>query len=278
MKILLILLMMLPVTVLYGHELEMINLKHRSADELLPLIRPLLDKDEMVSGMNYQLILRVSQPHFAQIRRILDDIDTAPRRLNITVMQDVDSDTVARLTELSGSVGAGNNARIIYPGGAGLAQDRLNARIISTRQLEDDKKTQQLQVIEGNRALVHTGQMVSLPQRQVMQTAWGAQVIETMQYRDVGSGFYVLPRIHGDIATLEITTQNEVLSSDQNSASMPAMRTQNSTTVISGHLGEWMVVGGLVRHGSSDGSTITTRSRSSMNEQHTVLIRVDEVN
>jgi type II secretory pathway component GspD/PulD (secretin) len=101
-----------------------------------------------------------------------------------------------------------------------------------------------------------------------------------MQYRDVGSGFYVLPRIHGDIATLEITTQNDALSSDQSQSSggAPIMRTQNSTTVISGRLGEWIAVGGVVRQGSSDNSSITTRSRSSLNEQHNVLIRVDEAN
>lgn len=256
-------------------ELEIINLKHRNAEELIPVIRPLLDKDEMVSGMNYQLILRASTRNIAQIKRLLEGIDTLPRSLKITVMQNVDSDTVARLTEISGSVGVGN-ARISAPGSAG--RDGLNARIISTRSLEDDKKTQQLQVLEGNRALVRSGQSVPVPQRQVVQNAWGTQVIETTQYRDVSSGFYVLPRIHGDTVTLEISAQNDSLVPNQNAGNYPATRIQNTSSIVSGRLGEWINVGGGGQQSSTDNSTITTRSTSRLNEERNVLIKVEEVN
>ncbi|MFA6972267.1 MAG: hypothetical protein WC208_12825 [Gallionella sp.] len=260
-------------------ELEIINLKHRNAEELIPIIRPLLDKDEMVSGMNYQLILRASPRNIAQIRRLLDGIDTLPRSLKITVMQNVDSETIARLTEISGSIGLGRNARITLPGsnGAGTGQDGLNARIISTRSLEDDKKTQQLQVLEGNRALVRSGQTVPVPQRQVVQNAWGTQVIETTQYRDVASGFYVLPRIHGDTVTLEISAQNDSLAPNQNAGNYPATRIQNTSSTVSGRLGEWINVGGVGQQGSFDNSTLTTRSTSQLNEERTVLIKVEEV-
>lgn len=141
----------------YANELEIINLKHRSAAELLPIIRPLLGSDEMVSGMNYQLILRASPRNIEQIKALLDSIDTMPRRLKITVMQDVDSETASRLTELSGSVGLGRNARLSVPAGVnagggsvtvGQGQDTVNARIISTRTLENDHKAQQLQVMD----------------------------------------------------------------------------------------------------------------------------------
>lgn len=261
-----------------ANELEIISLKHRNAEELLPVIRPLLNKDEMVSGMNYQLILRASPHSVAQIKRLLEDIDTLPRKLKITVMQNVDSETVARLIEVSGSVGLGRNARITVPGGAGVGQG-VNARIISTRSLEDDKKTQQLQVLEGNRALVRTGQTVPVPQRQVVQNPWGTQVIDTVQYQDVASGFYVLPRIQGDTVILEISTQNDALAPGQNQAgNYPTTRIQNTSSTVSGHLGEWIDVGGVGQQGDLDSSTITTRSTSRLNEQRNVLIKVDEVN
>lgn len=261
-------------------ELEIINLKHRSADELLPIIRPLLDQDEMVSGMNYQLILRASPRNIAQIRRMLDSIDTRPRSLRITVMQDVDSETVARLTEVSGSIGLGRNARVTIPGnnGAAMGRDNLNARIISTRSLEDDRKTQQLQVLEGNRARVSTGQTMQVPQRQVVQTAWGTQVISTMQTQDVASGFYVLPRINGDNVTLEISTQNDSIAPNQNQANYPVTRIQNTSSRVTGRLGEWIAIGGLSQQNSTDNSTITSRSSSRLDEQRNVLIKVEEVN
>ncbi|MDP1996739.1 MAG: hypothetical protein Q8J90_06040, partial [Gallionella sp.] len=71
-------------------ELEIIALKHRSAEEVLPVIRPLLDKNAVASGMNYQLILRTSPRNLEEIKRLLESIDVAPRRLKITVLQNVE--------------------------------------------------------------------------------------------------------------------------------------------------------------------------------------------
>jgi len=282
-KRLLILLMLLPVTGVYANEIEIINLKHRTAEELLPVIRPLLDNDEMASGMNYQLILRASPRNIGQVRRLLDNIDTLPRQLKITVMQDVDSDTVERLTEISGSVGLGRNARITVPGGANaggvsVGQGGVNARIISTRSLEDDKKTQQLQVTEGNRARVVGGRNVAVPQRQVVQTPWGTQVIDTTEYREVASGFYVLPRLNGDQVTLEISTQNDSLVPNQNNNpanGYPVTRIQNTSSIVSGRLGEWINLGGLGQQSNQTHSTLSSRSTSRLDEQHNVLIKVE---
>jgi hypothetical protein len=226
--------------------------------------------------------LRASPKRIAELRKMLGSLDVAPRRLKITVMQDVDSDTVARLTELSGSAG-GRDARVTVPGGgdnaglsveAGRGQDRLRARVYSTRSLETDRKTQQLQVLEGNRALVRSGQSVPVPVRQVIQRPWGTEVVETTEYRQVDSGFYVLPRINGDRVTLEIDAQNDALAPG---GTYPATRTQQATSTVSGRLGEWLVVGGIGRHTDDDGSTVSTRSTARAQEQRNVLIKVEEV-
>ena len=291
MKSILILLVFLLafVTGAQAYELEIINLRHRSAEELLPVIRPLLERDEMVSGMNYQLLLRASPRNVEQIRRLLDSIDTRPRRLRITVMQDVDSETAARLTEVSGNVGLGA-ARIAVPGGTGgvtvsigRGQDNVNAQVISTRSLENDRKTQQLTVMEGNRARVTSGQTVPVPQRQVIQTPWGTQVTDTTQYREVASGFYVLPRVNGDNVMLEISTQNDSLAPNQNlnqnpnqTGNYPVTRIQNTSSRVSGRLGEWINLGGLGQQGSLNNSTMNSRGGSTFNEQRNVLIKVEE--
>ena len=88
-------------------ELEVISLQHRSVEDVLPIVRPLLDEGGVASGMNNQLILRTTPRNLDEIKKLLESIDIAPRRLLISVMQDVDSDTVRRLTGVSGSVGIG---------------------------------------------------------------------------------------------------------------------------------------------------------------------------
>ena len=268
----------------WANELEIIALKHRRADEVLPIIRPLLDKNDVASGMNYQLILRTSPHNLGQIRKLLESIDIAPRRLKITVMQNVDSETIARLTEVSGNVGLNREARVAVPGsgntsglnvGLGRGQDRLNARVISTRSLEDDRKTQLLQVLEGNRALVRSGQNVPVPQRQLIQQPWGMQVIDSTQYQEVNSGFYVLPRVNGDRVTLEISTQNDSLV--PGNGDYPVTRVQQTSSTVSGRMGEWLIVGEWGQQTDNDDTAISTRSASQVHEQRNVLIRVEEI-
>jgi len=276
--------MLLLAQLAWANELEIIALKHRSADEVLPIIRPLLDKNDVASGMNNQLILRTSPHNLGQIRKLLESIDTAPRRLQITVMQNVDSETIARLTEVSGNVGLNREARVAVPGSGnssglnvdlGRGQDRLNARVISTRSLEDDRKTQQLQVLEGNRALVRSGQNVPVPQRQLIQQPWGTQVIDSTQYQEVNSGFYVLPRVNGDRVTLEISAQNDSLVPGR--GDYPVTRVQQTSSTVSGRIGEWLIVGESGQQTDNDDTTISTRSASQVHEQRNVLIKVEEI-
>ena len=268
----------------WAAELEIIELRHRSAEEVLPVIRPLLDKGDVASGMNYRLILRTSPRNLEQVRRLVEEIDVPPRRLKITVMQNVDSETVARLTEVSGDVGVGRGARVAVPGSGdssglnvevGRGQDRLKARVSSTRSLEDERNTQQLLVLEGNRALVRSGQSVPIPQRQVIQNQWGTRVIDSTQYEEVGSGFYVLPRISGDRVTLEISAHSDALM--PGSGDQPAMRVQQVSSTVSGRLGEWLEVGGSGQQKANEDSTLSTRDASRARERRSTLIKVEEV-
>ena len=209
---------------LMAHELEVVQLQHRSADEVLPLIRPLLANDEVANGMGYQLILRTSPETLAQIKQVLASVDSAPRRLRISVMQNVDQATLARMREVSGSVRLGNSARLDVPGSGNqnglnvqLQQggDTLNARIEDRDSQNKDHKTQQVSVLEGGRAFIRVGQIVPVPQRQIIQHPWVTEVVEQTQYQDVSSGFYVSPRIRGDNVTLDISTQNDSLGNIQ---------------------------------------------------------------
>lgn len=264
-------------------ELEVITLQHRNAEEILPVVRPLLDQGGVASGMNNQLILRTSPRNIAEIRKLLERIDTPLRRLRIIVLQNVDRETARRLTEVSGSVGIGNSGRITVPGGrgnagltveAGQGGDRLRARIDNTQSVGQDNRKQQVMVLEGRRALIHTGQSVPVQQRQVVQAPWQTRVIDSTEYREVNSGFYVLPRLNGNRVTLEISAQNDAVSPETVSG---AAQIQNVTTTVSGRLGEWLDLGDLSRQGNDDGSTVSRHTASHGEERRNILLKVEEV-
>lgn len=278
-----ILLAMLSLGAVSANELEIIALKHRSAEEVLPLIRPLLEPDDVANGMDYQLILRTSPRTLAQIKQLLAGIDTAPRRLKISVIQDVDRATLARMSEVSGSVGIGAAGRLSVPGSgnqAGLnvqlkqGGDQLNARINSSNAQSQDHKTQQIQVLEGGRAFIRVGQAVPVPQRQVIQRPWGTEVIDQTQYQDVSSGFYVSPRIQGNNVTLEISTQNDSLDTTRR---YPAQNVQHASTTISGRLGEWLELGGVSQQQDNESDTLNSRSSTHVNEQRNIFIKIEEI-
>ncbi len=99
------------------------------------------------------------------------------------------------------------------------------------------------------------------------------QVIDGMEYRDVGTGFNVLPRVSGDIVTLDINPQH-----DTSSRRLPgAIDTQRVATTVSGRLGEWMEIAGLNQDRSSGQSALLGRASGGSTDNRRVLIKVEEL-
>jgi len=190
---------------------------------------------------------------------------------------------VRRLTEVSGSVGIGSSGRVTVPGSrsdkgltveAGEGANHVRGRIDSSQSRNQDSRQQQVIVLEGNRALIRTGQSVPVQQRQVVQSPWQTRVIDSTEYREVNSGFYVLPHISGDRVTLEVTAQNDALSSGDEKG---IASVQNVTTTVSGRLGEWLVLGDINRQGNDHGSEVSSHTTSRSQERRNILLKVEEV-
>ncbi|MCA1805702.1 MAG: hypothetical protein LC646_10295 [Xanthomonadaceae bacterium] len=65
--------------------IQVIDLQGRSAQEMIPLIQPLLDEGDAITGTGYQLILRTRPENLARIEAVVKRLDQAPKRLRITV-------------------------------------------------------------------------------------------------------------------------------------------------------------------------------------------------
>jgi type II secretory pathway component GspD/PulD (secretin) len=262
--------------------LEVITLKYRTADQVIPLLQPFVDRDGSINGMQNQLIVRTSPANLAEIRKILDQVDAKPRQLVISVRQDVDLQTARREAGLSGRVGIGDDASISVPGrpgrndglvvqgGGGDTQvrGRVSARDVSA----SDASTQRVQVLEGNVAFIRIGQSVPVPSQQVVQTPYGTQIVRSTEFRDFNTGFQVLPRVSGETVTVEINPQR-----DRPGRYPGAGSIQGVSTVVSAPLGEWMEIGGAVESGSVQSSANLGRRSETGTERRSVLIMVQEV-
>ena len=265
--------------------LEVITLNYHTAEQVIPLIQPMLAREGSVSGLQNQLIVRTTPENLAEIRRILARVDAMPRRLLITVRQDADSDRNRSAAEVSGSVG-NERARVTVPGSSdrrggvvvlGDGDDRLRARVLDSRSGASDRNTQTLQVLEGNAAFIRVGQSVPVPRRQVMQTVINGQVVsrvvDSVDYRDVDSGFQVVPRVAGERVTLDISPRNDTL----NRRIPGAVNVQRVATTVSGRLGEWMEIAGLDQERDREQSAVLGQASSGGSDSRRVLIKVEEL-
>src|SRR5688572_11767150 len=123
--------------------LEVIPLKYRTADQLIPVLKPLLDPQGSISGMQNQLIIRTTPRNLAELKRVLATLDTMPRRLMITVTQAAAASRDQDALEASARLSTGGAAVVIPGSGAGGAggrarrgDDVISGRVQSTRSLD----------------------------------------------------------------------------------------------------------------------------------------------
>lgn len=261
-------------------QLEIITLRHRTAEQVLPVLQPLVERGGAISGMNNRIMLRASTANRAEIKQALAAIDTPLRRLLITVKQDNARSSAASDAELSGSVGSGG-ARMVVPASrdrrgivveARRGDDVVRGRAYATRGAASDRVSQQVQVIEGGRALIHVGTSLPIALRQVAVGPHGAVMSESIVYRDLGSGFYAQPNVAGDAVTIEISPQQESLSATE----YGAVGSHRLTTTVSGRLGEWIDLGGLNQDTVSERAGITSYSTRGSLAQQRVLLKVEQ--
>lgn len=259
---------------------EVIALRHRTAEEVIPLLEPFVGPEGAISGMSGQLIIRATPENLAEIKEILGKIDTAPHRLLITVRQNVTRDQLERELAASGNVTIGDHGRVVVRDGGsrdGAAagyrrgQDRFSGRASSTSTLQQAGDTQQMQLLEGSQAFIQAGTSVPYPERTVVRDRRGVAVGGGTTYRDVTSGFYVLPRLSGDQVILEISPQRATL------GEQGRINIQGASTRVSARLGEWIELGGIAQETSEKRTGIASASSRTGIDRCGIFVKVDEV-
>ena len=241
--------------------LEVISLRHRTAEQVIPILRPLLEPGGALSGQYNQLIVRTSAGNLAQIRAALDAIDRPSRRLVISVRFDAAQDAARR--DVQGRVrisSEGNSSAAIR---AGESSSQQNERV-----------DQRLQVLEGGRATIAAGQSRPLRVRQVVQTPSGPVVQETTEIAGAATGFVVVPRLAGsDEVILEIAPQRESFAPGRTGA----IQAERIESTVRGRLGEWFELGGTSSASSrSERGTLSSADRSAAGERR-IWVKVEEI-
>lgn len=251
--------------------IEVIPLKSQRVENIVPVIRPLLNKGSTVTGMRNQLILKVDESELPGIRKVLAEIDKPARRLLIEVSNDGAGNIQGSGVGVDGRIAIGDDSAVEIgnpKGKPGETGANVKVKKYSTRNQFDT--SQRIQVMEGYPAFIQAGRMIPVyePSTQVIG---GYRRIDqvNMHYQNATSGFYVIPSLHGDQVTLRIQQHMRKPRTQH-----PELAVQESNTVVSGKLGEWIQLGGIDDAGTTSGSGISRHTRTRSSSTQAISVRV----
>ena len=220
---------------------ETIALRYRSAEEIIPLLKPLLGGDAVLTGQGSRLVLAAPDNRRANIKAAITSFDIPLRKLQVTVRFDDPKS----------------------------ADDQA---VVSSRSRGNEPIEQRIQVQEGQRAFFHLTQS-QVPKNMAVM-ARGVLLVQNPQPGGAaGSGIEVLPRVVGNNVSMEFYAQRSMVSGVVNKN----QQTQRIGGTVSARLGEWVEAGGNVL-GSAAGARSNTASTLDLrNAERTIYMRVDEI-
>jgi hypothetical protein len=265
-----------PDTVIY-------KLKHRTAEELLPSLQGQLARYQAtVSGIGQRIIITAPHQEIPRLTAILEELDTRPHRLVITV---------ARSPELGGLPGAiGKGGPAAGTGGAPetsftayhtrggrdlLVSPETSGYGMHTRPRIDPQDIQRVSVLEGHWASVTVADAPTSPGLTAEVTVRPGLTVFSDQPAGTGSATGILVRatLIGDRFVLDIAYTGASPSPRQGGQ----IETETLRTTLRGRLGEWLPLDAAPASNPPDGQPGLHLATSERRQAPGALfVRVDE--
>lgn len=264
-----------------SEELAILPLKHRLPEQVVPALRPFLAKGGALQADNNLIIVRTSKENLEQLKTILAQLDKPLQQLLITVKQLSTREAIRFRAEIGTTKGGNTPAPGLTslqrgqedPGFLANDPDWGIAYLSGTRTRDQGSNTQQVRVMEGQPASIRTGHSIPLANRAWLLPGGRLVTQNSVYYRDVVSGFEVLPRTHGDSVVLDIRPYQ----ANPSRQGGGRIAIQGLATQVSVPLGRWLELGGADgnRQQQGIGTFYGTHSRSE--ELRHIFIRADKV-
>jgi hypothetical protein len=229
--------------------IEVIELRHRTAEELLPLIEPHLPDSATATGVADRLIVKAQPREIARLRSVISELDKAPRSLLVTVR------------------GGGSSSEQTFGFGmTGWSDREVRVHVHRSESARSDNAIQQVRGLEGRPVRIATQSLLPVTSRLAWIGADGAGTAEQTTLLELEDGFYALPRLQGDRVEVELSVQDR-------SATDP-LRARRVVSTISGAAGEWIPFARADTHARENDRGLVYRSEGARHEADTLWIRV----
>lgn len=243
---------------------EILPLNYRMADELLPLAQSLLAGEGRVGAYGNQLVVNAEPAKIAELRQLLEQLDTPPKRLLISLDNRQGGSAHQDGYRVAGSVTAGDVEIAV---GQDEPHGRDQLRIIRRSNADNRGSLQQIQATEGHPALIQIGQRVPLLRQE--RDAYGYPR-EYTEYHEVDRGFEVIASVQGEQVQLSIRSQQDRLAGPYGT-----IDTQIVDTRVSGRLGEWIELGGIEESRALERSGLLSQHAATSRQNRSLRLKVE---
>lgn len=220
---------------------DVVALSYRSASELEPILQGLIGADGKVASYGNQLIISADNPaKLAELKQLISQLDSEPRRLLITVDSSGSGRAYNQDYSAKGSVELGNSRVEIGSGD----KNRLMQGSTTTNQ----QGYQQFQTLEGATISVNSG--MQRPQVTEVYRDPNGHIVERRSNYSYDQGLRITANVQGQQVTLSVDGNYLSPTSTANNIQNNSLSTQ-----LVGRLGQWFDLG-----------SITTQTRSNDQE------------
>ena len=262
-------------------KIEIIPMKNRMVEEVIPIIKPLVVKGGTVTGMNNQLIVKTTPSNIQLIKSILIQIDNAPRKLLISVTRNNNN----KFSNEEGGFSIkydSKNINITSPdtGEKGIIIQNKNddGDVIRYRKSHEETEAREnnifyVNTLEGNPAFINTGQLIPIRNQTTVVTSGAVVVQDNIEHHNISSGFYITPKLRGDNVVLTVSPRFAQLNQNEKNV----INVQNIDTTVHGKLGEWISLGGIDQSLRASDKRNLINKKQYNEEKSSILIKVDEI-
>jgi type II secretory pathway component GspD/PulD (secretin) len=272
--------LMLLASAAQADSMSIIQLQNRPAEEVIPVVKPMLGASDAISGQGFNIFLRSSPETLVRVKEMIAVLDIPSKMLQVSVFQGSERELDALGISGNIQIDAGNASIDVGRGRDGndnaggsitysTASGSASISGVRTQGSVQDSPVHHVRVAEGTEAYIATGEQIPY------STVWVGPrgIVGGTEFIEAVTGFYVLPRTRGDNVMLEVSP----FRSSRSNTRDDNIDTQSAVTTITGRIGEWLLIGGVTEQVEQTRSGIGTTSSTQSSADSSIWIRADLV-
>ena len=262
-------------------ETSIVELQHRRAVEVAEAVRAVLGDEVKVNAVDHSLVIHGEPSQLAAAAELIAHLDHPPRMLRVFVAQDRESAQQGSAVDGSGSVTVGSATVTVghpdAPPHAGATVqtgdgNRLQVGTEAFSRLETRSVEQFVVTLEGEAARISVGRRIPVTERWLnLARRHHPQVLTSMHYESLETGFAVQPELFGEMVQLSI----QPFMAFQDPRQMQEIVFQELTTRVTIRLGQWFDLGGSMAGQDEVSREILAAGRQTGTTSSSIRVRVE---